>query len=157
MLIQFKDYLTFENIYLWVNLGVLPFWLLLILLPKSNFTQVLVNSIIAPLILGSVYVYLIYQSILLDENIFDILLLYLSLDNLYTVFATESFLLIFWIHFLFLNLFLGNWIVRDAVKFNIPQGLIVFHLILIYFSGPFGIFLYWLIRVFYSKKLKFHD
>ena len=157
MLIQFKDYLTFENIYLWVNLGVLPFWLSLILLPKSNFTQVLVNSIIAPLILGSVYVYVVYQSILLDENIFDILLLYLSLDNLYTVFATESFLLIFWIHFLFLNLFLGNWIVRDAVKFNIPKGLIIFHLILIYFSGPFGIFLYWLIRVFYSKKLKFHD
>ena len=148
MLIQFKDYLTFENIY---------FWLLLILLPRSNFTQVLVNSIIAPLILGSVYVYLIYQSILLDENIFDILLLYLSLDNLYTVFATESFLLIFWVHFLFLNLFLGNWVVRDAIKFNMTHGLIIFHIILIYFFGPFGIFLYWLIRVFYSKKLKFHD
>ena len=157
MLIQFQDYLSSENIFLWANLGVLPFWSMLILMPNSRFTQIFVNSIIAPLILGTAYVYIIYQSFLLDEPILDFFLLYVSLDNLYTVFATESFLLIFWLHFLSLNLFLGSWVSRDSVKYNISRGLIFVPLILIYFTGPIGLVLYWLIRTFYSKKLGFHD
>ena len=91
MLIQFKDYLTFENIYLWGNFGVLPFWLMLIAIPNSKITRILVNSVVPPLLFASAYVYVLYQSILIDEPIFDIFRLYLSLDDLYTVFATENF------------------------------------------------------------------
>ena len=157
MLIQFLDYLTFENIYLWTNFGILPFWLMLIIIPNSKVTQILINSVILPLILSTTYVYVIYQTILLDEPIFDIFKLYLSLDDLYTVFATESFLLIFWLHFLTLNLFLGSWVSRDGVKHNMSRGLVSFPLILIYFTGPLGLVLYWVIRIFYAKKLGFHD
>jgi len=95
MLIQFQDYLTLENIYLWTNFGVLPFWFLLVIIPNSKITQLFVNSIILPLILTITYVYVFYLAILLDEPIFDVLKLYLSLDNLYTIFATENFLLFF--------------------------------------------------------------
>ena len=157
MLIQFVDYLTFNNIYLWTNFGLLPFWLMLIIIPRSKVTQIFINSVILPLILSTAYVYVIYQSILLDEPIFDIFKLYLSLDNLYTVFATESFLLVFWLHFLTLNLFLGSWVSRDGIKHNISRSLVFFPLILIYFTGPLGLVLYWLIRIFYAKKLGFHD
>ena len=157
MLIEFQDYLTFENIYLWANFGVLPFWLLLIIVPNSKITQFFVNSIILPLILGTTYVYVIYQAILLDESILDLFKLYLSLDNLYTIFATENFLLAFWIHFLVLNLFLGSWVSRDAIKYNLPRKLVIIPLILIYLSGPLGLVLYWLFRVFYAKKLGMHD
>ena len=157
MLIQFLDYLTFENIYLWTNFGILPFWLMLIIIPNSKVTQILINSVILPLILSIAYVYVIYQTILLDEPIFDIFKLYLSLDNLYTVFATESFLLVFWLHFLTLNLFLGSWVSRDGVKHNMSRGLVSFPLILIYFTGPLGLVLYWVIRIFYAKRLGFHD
>ena len=157
MLIQFQDYLSFENIYLWVNLGILPFWLMLIIIPNSKFTQIFVNSIVLPLILSAAYVYLIYQTILLDESLLDVFKLYLSLDNLYTVLATETFLLIFWIHFLALNLFLGCWVSRDAIKYNISRGLVFIPLILIYFTGPLGLVLYWLFRIFYAKRLRFHD
>ena len=154
---QFQEYLTFENIYLWTNLGILPFWLMIVIIPNSKITQILVNSIILPLILSTAYVYVIYQSILLEESILDIFQLYLSLDNLYTVFATESFLVLFWIHFLALNLFLGSWISRDAVKYNISRKITLFPLILVYFTGPLGLVLYWFFRVFYAKKLGFHD
>ena len=157
MLIQFLDYLTFENIYLWTNFGILPFWIMLIIIPNSKVTQILINSVILPLILSITYVYVIYQTILLDEPIFDIFKLYLSLDNLYTVFATESFLLVFWLHFLTLNLFLGSWVSSDGVKHNMSRGLVSFPLILIYFTGPLGLVLYWIIRIFYAKKLGFHD
>ena len=157
MLIQFEDYLAFENIYLWINFGVLPFWLMLIIIPNSRITKIFINSIILPLILATAYVYVIYQTILLDEPMLDIFKLYLNLDNLYTVFATESFLLVFWIHFLALNLFLGSWISRDGIKYNMPRNLVAIPLILIYFTGPVGLVLYWLFRVFYAKRLGFHD
>ncbi len=157
MLIQFVDYFTFNNIYLWTNFGLLPFWLMLIVIPNSKVTQIFINSVILPLILSTAYVYVIYQSVLLDEPIFDIFKLYLSLDNLYTAFATESFLLVFWLHFLTLNLFLGSWVSRDGVKHNISRSLVFFPLILIYFTGPLGLVLYWIIRIFYAKKLRFHD
>jgi|TARA_B100001971_G_C18094172_1_gene485172 hypothetical protein len=157
MLIQFQEYLTFENIYLWANFGILPFWLMLAIIPNSKFTRFFVNSVILPLILSAAYVYIIYLAILIDEPIFDIFKIYLSLEDLYTIFATESFLLVFWLHFTALNLFLGLWISRDGVKYNISRGLVLVPLILAYFTGPLGLILHWIIRVFYAKKLGFHD
>ena len=157
MLTQFEDYLTFENIYIWSNFIVLPFWIMLIIIPNSKITQFFVNSVIIPLILSSLYVYVLYQAILLDESIVDIFGLYLSLENLYTIFSTESFLLIFWLHYITLNLFLGSWVSRDGVKYNIGRKLVCIPLIFIYFTGPLGLVLYWVIRVFYSKRLGFHD
>ena len=157
MLIQFQEYLTFENIYLWINFGILPFWLMLIIIPNSKFTTFFVNSVILPLILSTAYIYVIYQAFLLEEPILDIFKINFSLENLYTIFATESFLLIFWLHFLALNLFLGSWISRDGVKHNISRSLVFLPLILVYFTGPLGLVLYWIIRVFYAKKLGFHD
>ena len=157
MIIQFQDYLTFENIYLWTNFGVIPFWLMLIIIPNSKVTQILINSILLPLILSTTYVYLVYQTILLDEPLFEIFKLYLSLDNLYTVFATENFLLIFWIHYVAINLFLGSWVARDGTKYNISHPFLFISLIFIYFAGPVGLVLYWFVRVFFAKRLGFHD
>ena len=154
---QFQDYLTHENIYLWTNFAILPFWLMLIIIPNSKFTQFFVNSIILPLILSATYIYIIYQAILIDDPIFDFFKLYLSLDNLYILFATESFLLVFWLHFLAINLFLGSWISRDGVKYNIPRSLVFIPLTLVYFTGPVGLVFYWIIRVFYAKRISFHD
>ena len=95
MLLQFENYLTLENIYMWTNLGILPFWLMLIIIPNSKITQFFVNSIIIPLILSAAYIYIFYNSILVDESVSEIFNLYLGLDNLYALFATPSFLLIF--------------------------------------------------------------
>ena len=157
MLIQFQENLTFENIYLWINFGVLPFWLTLIFIPNSKYTTFFVNSIILPLVLSVAYIYVIYQSILIDEPLFDLFKIHLSLEHLYTIFATESFLLVFWLHFTALNLFLGSWISRDGVKYSMPRGLVFFPLLLVYFMGPIGLVFYWIIRIFYARKLGFHD
>jgi len=157
MLIEFQEYLTFENIYIFSNFGVLPFWLLQIIIPNSKIAQIFINSIILPLILSATYLYVIYQAILLEEAFFVIFKLYLSMDDLYTILSTESFLLVFWIHFLAINLFLGSWVSRDAIKYNIPKKIVVFPLTLIYFTGPLGLVLYWFFRIFYSKKLGWHD
>jgi len=157
MISQFEIYLTVENIYFWSNIGVLPLWLLMIFIPNSKITRLLTNSIIIPLLITSAYVYVLNKAIQLDEQVLDIFNLYLDLENLYTVFATESFLLIFWLHFLATNLFLGSWVSRDRVKYSVPKSFTAVILILVYFTGPLGLILYWFIRVFYSKKLGFHD
>jgi hypothetical protein len=99
----------------------------------------------------------IYQALILDISIFDFFKLYLSMDELYTLFATENFLLVFWLHFLALNIFLGGWMSRDAVKYSITRGVVFFPLVLVYFAGPIGLIFYWIIRIFYAKKIKFHD
>jgi len=157
MLDQLMSYLTFDNIYFWSNLGLMPFWLMLIIIPNSSFTQFFVNSIVLPLLLSTAYIFVIKQSILLGESFFEIFTLYFSLDDLYVLFSTESFLLVFWIHFLGINIFLGSWISRDGVKYNIPRWLVFFPLIVVYLTGPLGLALHWLIRIFYAKKLLFHD
>ena len=70
---------------------------------------------------------------------------------------SESFLTIFWLHFVSLNLFLGLWVARDGYKYNIPKSVVFFPLVLIYFTGPLGIVLHWLVKIFYGKRITFHD
>ena len=148
--------LTFENIYLLANCGVIPFWLLLVVLPNHQVTNFFIQSIIVPLLLGTCYVYLSYN-IYLDGNIFSGFELYRGLDGLYSVFSNESLLLVFWLHFLSISLFLGAWIVRDSRKFFIPKIVTIPSLVFTYFTGPFGLIFYWFIRIFFAKKISFND
>ena len=83
--------LTYENIYLVTNWGVIPFWLLLIFFPTHQLTNFFTQSIIAPLLLAVGYVYLSYL-IFLDGNIFDGFELYNGLDGLYSMFSNEALL-----------------------------------------------------------------
>ena len=145
-----------ETIYLVANWGVIPFWLLLIFVPNHGFTNFFVQSIIAPLLLAIGYAYLSYN-IFLNNNILDGFELYDGLDGLYSMFANETLLLIFWLHFLSISLFAGAWIVRDSKKYLIPKIVTIPSLILTYFSGPLGLVFYWFIRIFFSKKISFND
>ena len=130
--------LNFESIYLIANWGIIPFWLLLIFLPDHKITNFFSQSVIPLLLLASGYAYLSY-SIYLNGNILDSFELYRGIDGLYSMFANESFLLIFWLHFLAISLFTGAWIVRDSRKYFIPKIFTIPSLILTYFTGPIGI------------------
>ena len=148
--------LTYENIYLIANWGVIPFWFLLIFLPNNQFTNFFTQSIIPFLLLGAGYAYLSYK-IYLENNIFDGFELYSGLDSLYSMFANEVLLLLFWLHFLALSLFIGAWIVRDSKKYLIPKIVTIPSLILTYFTGPIGLIVYWFFRIFFAKKISFND
>ena len=156
MINNFEEYLTLENIFLFSNWGVIPFWLLLLFSPNSSFTRFLVHSIIIPLMLGIAYIFIAYQ-IYLGDNLLDGFGLYLGLENLYAVFSDEKFLLIFWLHFLSISLFTGAWIARDSTRYSIPRSLTSLSLITTYFTGPLGIFLYWVIRIFFEKKISLNE
>ena len=145
-----------ENIYLIANWGIIPFWFMLIFFPNNGLTTFFVQSIVVPLILGVAYVYLSYN-LYLENDIFDGFELYKGLDGLYSMFANEYLLLIFWLHFLAISLFAGAWIARDARKYFIPKIIIIPSLVLTYFSGPVGLVIYWFFRIFFAKKISFDD
>ena len=156
MINNLLDILSYENIYLIANWSVVPFWLLLIILPNHNVTNFFVQSIIAPLLLASAYGFVAYD-IFLKENILDSFELYRGLEDLYSMFSSEAFLLIFWLHFLAISLFLGAWISRDSQRYMVPRFFVIISLVLTYFTGPVGLLIYWFIRIFFAKKIGFND
>ena len=145
-----------ENIYLAANWGVIPFWLLLIFAPNHSLTNFFVQSIIVPMLLAVGYIYLSYN-LYIENNIFDGFELYGGIDSLYSMFANESLLLIFWLHFLAISLFAGSWIIRDSKRYFIPKIITIPSLILTYFTGPIGLVMYWFFRIFFAKKISFDD
>ena len=153
MIEQISDFFSMEMIYLWLNLGILPFWVILIIFPQSNICKYLVISIIPYLILGSVYVYLLYLLYNFDYNFLDNFKLYLGMGELSELFNDNFFLITFWTHFLAINLFCGSWIVKDSQKLLINKFLVIIPLVITYFIGVLGIFLYWVIRIFYAKRI----
>ena len=156
MISNLLSLLTYENIYFIANWGVIPFWLLLIFFPHHYLTNFFTQSIIVPFLLAGGYAYLSY-AIYLEGNLLDGFELYNGLDGLYSMFANEVLLLIFWLHFLAISLFAGAWIVRDSKRYFIPKAITIPSLILTYFTGPIGLVIYWFLRIFFAKKVSFDD
>ena len=157
MIEQIYTYFTIEIIFMWINLGVLPFWLILIIFPQSQICRFFTTSIFPISILSIVYGYLLYLFFNEGYDLFKNFELYLGLDALSNLLTDKAFIILFWTHFLTINLFCGGWIVKDSQKFGINKILISFPLLATYFIGPIGLTLYWIIRIFYAKKISLHD
>ena len=157
MIEQIYNYFNIETLYYWVNFGVLPFWLMLLFFPQSSFCKYFVTSIFPILILSGTYLFILYKSYLNNfdfENNFN---LYFGINETSELFSNKYFLMMFWIHFVSINLFVGGWIVRDSQKFLINKILLIITLLTTYLVGPLGILIYWLIRIFYAKSIKLYD
>ena len=157
MIEQINNFFTIEMIYLWLNLGVLPFWIILFFFPHSFMCKYLVRSIFPFMIFSFVYVYLLYYFFISDFNFQNNFTLYLSLENLSDLFSENGFLIMFWCHFLAVNLFCGAWIVSDSIKLSISKFLTFFPLLITYFIGPLGLFIYWLVRIFFARRMSLYD
>ena len=157
MIEQISAFFSIDMIYLWLNFGVLPFWITLILFPESKICSYLVASVFPFFILSILYSYILYIFFINGYNFSQNFSLYLGLDNLRALFSENAFLLLFWIHFLGINLFCGCWIVRDSQKLMISKFFIFLPLIVTYFVGPLGLLIYWIIRIFFAKRMSLYD
>ena len=157
MIEEFSTYFTIEMVYLWLNIGVIPFWLMLIFLPNSKLGNIFISSVFPIFILSLAYIFMIYKSYLGSYDFFENFNLYLGINNLSDLFSNQEFLIPFWIHFLAINLFCGSWMSRDGSRLLISKYLMFFPLLITYFIGPLGIFIYWIIRIFYAKKISLYD
>tara|TARA_B100000780_G_scaffold236594_1_gene177442 strand:- start:420 stop:893 length:474 start_codon:yes stop_codon:yes gene_type:complete len=157
MIEQIYTFFTLETIYLWLNLGVLPFWFVLIFFPQSQICKVFTTSVFPVFILTLVYSYLLY---IIYSNEYDFLQnfkLYLGLNEVSNLFENQSFLILFWVHFLAMNLFCGGWIVKDSQMFGMHKFIVSLPLIITYLIGPIGLTIYWVIRIFYAKRISLYD
>ena len=157
MIEQIYNYFTIEMLYYWVNFGVLPFWLLLIFFPHSHLCRYFVTSIFPIFILSVAYVFLLYKSFLSDYDFISNFNLYLGVEELANLFLDKTFLILFWIHFVSINLFTGGWIIKDSQKLMINKIFLFIPLIITYLIGPIGLFLYWLVRIFHAKNINLYD
>ena len=108
MIEQIYNYFTIEMLYYWVNFGVLPFWLILIFFPHSHICRYLVTSIFPIVILSGAYVFILYKSYLNSYDFINNFALYLSIEHVSGLFTDKSYLMMFWIHFIAINLFTGG-------------------------------------------------
>ena len=157
MIEEINNYFSVEMLYYWVNLGVLPLWLVLIFFPQSNISKYFVTSIFPIFILSGAYIFILYKSYLSSYDFINNFSLYLGINYLSELFTDKSYLMMFWIHFISINLFTGGWIVRDSLRLSINKFLVAIPLLITYLIGPIGLLLYWLIRIFYAKNINLYE
>ena len=157
MIEQISEFFTIEMIYMWLNIGVIPFWLILIIFPQTKVCGLFVTSIFPSLMLATVYIYLLYIFFNTGYAFEKNFILYLGFYDLAELFESNEFLILFWTHFLAINLFCGAWIVKDSQRFYMSKFLIFFPLIITYFVGPLGLLIYWVIRIFFAKRITLFD
>ena len=144
-------------LYYWINFGVLPFWIILIFFPQSQLCRYFVTSIFPIFILSGAYVFMLYRSYLNSYDFNSNFNLYFGIENISELFSDKTFMMMFWIHFISINIFAGGWIVKDSQKFSINKIVLIIPLIVTYLIGPLGLFVYWLIRIFYAKNINLYD
>jgi hypothetical protein len=74
-----------------------------------------------------------------------------SLDQVATMFRSPGLLLAGWIHFLAFDLFIGRWIVDDALAHQLPRPAVLPSLLLTFLFGPIGLGLHFVLRLAWSK------
>jgi hypothetical protein len=141
--------MTITQIFNIANVFVLPFWALMIFLPKWKITQKVMESYIAFIPLALTYVYLFVISIT-PENAQA--LSNPQLADIARFFADETAAATGWIHFLVMDLFVGRYIYLEGQK----TGVWTFHsLALCLFAGPMGllshILTYWVSTKFFTS------
>lgn len=116
------------------NLFVLPFWLLMIILPNWQVTRQVMGSYIPFVFLALLYVGLFFSIEITPETAAT--LANPKLTNITQLFSDNRAVATGWVHFLVLDLFVGRWIYQEGQTKN----LITTHsLILCLFAGPFGL------------------
>ena len=157
MIDQIYTYFSIEMIYMWLNFGVLPFWFMLLFFPQTKICKIFVTSVFPFLVLATIDLYLIFEIFKNGFNFFDVFNLYLGMDELINLFSDNNYIILFWIHFLAINLFCGSWITKDYQKINMPKSLAFISIVLTYFMGPIGLVVYWFFRIFFSKKIDLYE
>ena len=95
MIEQIYNYFTIDMLYYWVNLGVLPFWLILIFFPQTHISKIFVTSIFPIFVLSGTYIFILYKSYLNSYDFDANFNLYLGLDNVSDLFSNKSFSICF--------------------------------------------------------------
>ena len=142
--------MSLESIFSFVNILVLPFWLLLMFAPGSRLTARLVHGPLIPLVLGVVYSIGLGAVMFFHQGKtgggFG------SLAALGLAFSAPAAALVGWVHYLIFDLFVGAWQTRDAERLGMPHAVRIPCLFFTLMAGPFGLLLYLLARLILRRR-----
>jgi hypothetical protein len=115
-----------------------PFWLLMLFAPRQGFTRRVLNSYLAFLLLGALYVFTLVGATitLLGSGGLN----FSSLSSLAAMLASPAAALVLWMHVVTLDLVGGQWIFNEAEKMQMHVITLRVFLIFTLLVGPFGIF-----------------
>ncbi len=115
------------------NLFVLPFWTLMIFLPKWDVTRKIISSPLPFIALAGLYLYLLVVAVNPESAA---ALANPKLADIARFFADEGAAAVGWVHFLVMDLFVGRYIYLEGQR----TGVLTIHsLILGLFFGPLGL------------------
>ncbi len=122
-----------EYLYNGANLFVLPFWLLIVIVPNWSVTRRIMASTLPFLPLALAYIYCFVNS--LDPESVESFA-NPTLSAIAALFADEKVMATGWIHFVVMDLFVGRWIYWQGQE----KGIFTRHsLALCLFAGPIGL------------------
>ncbi|MBD2130870.1 ABA4-like family protein [Microcoleus sp. ZQ-A2] len=125
--------MMFAQLFNIANLFVLPFWVLMILLPNWGVTRKVMESYLPFVALALLYIYLFISSITPESAA---ALSNPQLADIARFFADEKAAATGWIHFLVMDLFVGRWIYLEGQRTGVWT---VHSLALCLFAGPMGL------------------
>jgi len=143
-----KGSAMFAALFQFANLWIMPFWLLIIVLPHWNWTKRIIGSlwIVAPLLLA-------YALLVLPQALAVLpALLNPTIPGIAGLLGTPTGATIGWIHFLAFDLFVGRWVYLDSRTRQITAWVASPLLFLILMFGPFGLLLYLLVRMAFGEQ-----
>jgi Domain of unknown function (DUF4281) len=127
------SWLEIRHLFDFANVFVLPFWTLMIFLPKWGVTQRIMQSYLPFVVLANLYLYCLISAITPES------LQAMSnptLTEIARFFGDERAAATGWIHFVVMDLFVGRWVYLEGQR----TGIWTFHSIaLCLFAGPLGL------------------
>ena len=127
--------MTIEQLFNGANIFVLPFWVLIILLPNWGVTRKIMESYLPFVALAVLYGFFFVNSLTAD-NAQALSNPQLKLADLAQIFADPKVMATGWTHYLVMDLFVGRWIYWEGQR----TGVWTIHsLALCLFAGPLGL------------------
>lgn len=144
--------MTLEQIFSFCSTLSLMGWAGLMLAPRWHITRDWVAPVIAPLMIGMVYIWLMMNNFGLApaDSGFG------SLTQVTALFAVPELVLAGWIHYLAFDLFVGAWEVKDAQEEGVHHLAVVPCLVLTLMAGPAGLVLYCIVKLAYRAARRSH-
>lgn len=121
----------------------------MIVAPRWGITQWLVKSYLIPVTLAVFYAVYLFGGGPVDFSAFG------SLAGIKKLFSTggDGVMLAGWIHYLAFDLVAGSFVLRDSQQHKISHWFVIIPLFFCFMLGPVGLLLYWLARLFNTRKL----
>ena len=137
-----------EQLFSLSNLTVMPFWLLMIVLPRWRWTERIMRSPLVALLPA-----LIYAALVLPR--FGVIFAAVrnpDLAGIVALLGTPEGATIAWAHFLAFDLLAGRWVYLDSRERGVSALLMAPILFFVLMLGPIGFLLYLAVRGIYSLR-----